>query len=242
MAQARPKWQRDAERVGAELRGLILAEIESVYRGDVPRYIREQFGEHALESIVAIAEANHERAAPSEDFETFCAEMLLRYAVNRSAFRVLTAQTGYQDVEARKRTPASGDESIAIMTRSGSMVFGSAGCLTTERAFCYLPIAGRQVKPAYSRGQIVPARALAQRGDDEARFRLYSGFIPIPGQQVAVPRDGDHLWHTSPLVEVKLRRGDPFDPEDWAQTRSTIYSMSTLNLAFHGDAQDEAMA
>jgi hypothetical protein len=239
MAQAQPQWQQEAERVGAELRGLILGEIESVYRGDVPLYIREQFGEPALSSIVAIAEANHERAAPTEDFEAFCAEMLLRYAVNRSAFRVLTAQTGYQDVEARKRTPAVGDESIAIMTRSGSMVFGSAGCLTMEQAFCYLPIAGRQVKPAYAVGQIVPGRRLGRHGDDEAELKLYSGFIPIPGQRVAVPLDGERLWHTSPLVEVKLRHRDPFDPEEWEQTRSTIHSMSTLNLEFHGDVQDK---
>jgi hypothetical protein len=226
-----PAWFAEAERVGNELRVLIEGEIRIAYAGNAPLYIRERFGSHALKSIIAISESNFERLAPPVLLKTFCAAMLLRYAVNRSAYRVLATKAGYRDPRIYKRSRAVGTEAIAVLTQNGSMVFANTGCLTGERAFCYLPIAGREVKPVWGLGRIVPARWAPDSSDtDGGLLKLWAGLIPIPGQTLTVPRDGRGPWHTSQMAEVKVKHGDPDDPGDWEQTTAAIHSLTTLNL------------
>jgi len=228
-----PVWEEEAERVGIELRRMIVEEIASDFDGDVGQYVLRKFGLRALESIFQIAETQLQRADPDEDDEpgAIIAALLLRYAVNRAAFRVVTEKAGYGDIDPDEDRPATGNESIAVMTRNGSMVFGSTGCLKMVRGFYYLPLDGRQIRPAYRTGLIVPAWQ-TKNAEQHRTLRFHQGFVPVPGQVVTVPGPGRHPWRTSQLIEVRLKEGTPDDPIDWQETQEAIHSMVTLNLGF----------
>lgn len=219
----RPSWQIEAEQLGEQTRAAILREIKGSYSGSLPFYIHDKFGADALRAILAIAEENFQRT-PQGDFDSFSDEALLRYALNRTAFQIITDQRGYRAVD--REIEALGNESIAVLTRSGSMVFGSPGSLTTEGEIGYLPIAGREMRPTYGTGLLIPVQ-LIEAPDAKGTIAIpNAGHIPVAGN-ILVIRNVEGIESTSPVVEVKMKYGD--QARDTIPMRSMITSMRQLN-------------
>lgn len=219
----RPSWQIEAEQLGEKTQAEILREIKGSYSGSLPFYIHNKFGADALRAILTIAEENFQRN-PQGDFDSFSAEALLRYVLNRTAFDVIVDREGYRIVDHGKQ--ALGNESIAVVTRSGSMVFGGPGCLTTEGKIGYLPIAGREMKTTYGTGLLIPVQLIEAPDAKDTIAIPNAGHIPVPGN-ILVVRNIEGIKSTSPAVEVKMKYGEK--PHDTIPMRSMMTSMRQLN-------------